>query len=153
MWNHFKLLECLFLQSTSNLNSYWWISWCNANSPSHCIKLMPNHINLCSSLISFLNFNKVVHKGSLYVLCLLTGLLIKISFFLPDRFIPQPVGLFPGKYSVAMVKGDCSLTISNVDLKIDDGEWECQVSVGWMFPLDRKRKERIEFDIAHHQQN
>ena len=40
---------------------------------------------------------------------------------------PQPVGLFPGKYSVAMVKGDCSLTISNVDLKIDDGEWECQV--------------------------
>ena len=39
----------------------------------------------------------------------------------------QPVGLFPGKYSVAMVKGDCSLTISNVDLKIDDGEWECQV--------------------------
>ena len=42
---------------------------------------------------------------------------------------PQPVGLFPGKYSVAMVKGDCSLTISNVDLKIDDGEWECQVSI------------------------
>ena len=42
--------------------------------------------------------------------------------------ISQPVGLFPGKYSVAMVKGDCSLTISNVDLKIDDGEWECQVS-------------------------
>ena len=37
------------------------------------------------------------------------------------------MGLFPGKYSVAMVKGDCSLTISNVDLKIDDGEWECQV--------------------------
>jgi len=40
----------------------------------------------------------------------------------------KPVGLFPGKYSVAMVKGDCSLTISNVDLKIDDGEWECQVT-------------------------
>ena len=43
-------------------------------------------------------------------------------------YVFQPVGLFPGKYSVAMVKGDCSLTISNVDLKIDDGEWECQVS-------------------------
>ena len=43
------------------------------------------------------------------------------------------MGLFPGKYSVAMVKGDCSLTISNVDLKIDDGEWECQVSEGQLF--------------------
>ena len=39
------------------------------------------------------------------------------------------MGLFPGKYSVAMVKGDCSLTINNVDLKIDDGERECQVGV------------------------
>ena len=39
----------------------------------------------------------------------------------------QPVGLFPGKYSLPGRKGDCSLAISNVDLRIDDGEWECQV--------------------------
>jgi len=40
----------------------------------------------------------------------------------------KPVGLFPGKYSVPGRKGDCSLAISNVDLRIDDGEWECQIT-------------------------
>ena len=39
----------------------------------------------------------------------------------------QPVGMFPGKYSIPAVKGDCSLSISNVDLRLDDGQWECQV--------------------------
>ena len=43
----------------------------------------------------------------------------------------KPVGLFPGKYSLASggVPGDCSLSIARVDLKIDDGEWQCQVGI------------------------
>ena len=41
----------------------------------------------------------------------------------------KPVGLHPGKYSMPGVgeKGDCSISIARVDLRIDDGEWECQV--------------------------
>ena len=40
----------------------------------------------------------------------------------------KPVGLFPGKYSLPVgEEGDCSLTIARVDLRIDDGEWQCQV--------------------------
>ena len=36
--------------------------------------------------------------------------------------------MFTGKYSMDGKSGDCSLTIINVNLKLDDGEWECQVS-------------------------
>ena len=48
-----------------------------------------------------------------------------------DKSLPiQPVGIFPGKYTLAkpVTEGDCSLTIFSVDLKLDDGEWECQVT-------------------------
>ena len=43
----------------------------------------------------------------------------------------KPVGLHPGKYSMPGVgeKGDCSISIARVDLRIDDGEWECQVGI------------------------
>ena len=43
----------------------------------------------------------------------------------------KPVGLFSGKYSLpasATQPGDCSLTIARVDLMLDDGEWQCQVT-------------------------
>ena len=42
----------------------------------------------------------------------------------------KPVGLFPGKYSLppSTPPGDCSLTIARVDLLLDDGEWQCQVT-------------------------
>merc|ERR1719499_2942256 len=42
----------------------------------------------------------------------------------------KPVGLFPEKYSLPtpMIAGNCSLTISGVDLVLDDGEWQCQVT-------------------------
>ena len=42
----------------------------------------------------------------------------------------QPVGMYPGKYSLANpgVKGDCSLSITSVAMMLDDGEWECQVT-------------------------
>ena len=36
--------------------------------------------------------------------------------------------MYPGKYSVSQSSGDCSLTIQNVDISLDDGEWECQVT-------------------------
>ena len=41
----------------------------------------------------------------------------------------QPVGMNPGKYFLAYLDtaGDFSLTISRVDLRHDDGDWECQV--------------------------
>jgi len=42
----------------------------------------------------------------------------------------KPVGLFQGKYSLSSEAegGDCSLTIAGVDLRLDDGEWQCQVT-------------------------
>ena len=40
----------------------------------------------------------------------------------------QPVGMYPGKYSLSPSPGDCSLTIHNVDISLDDGAWECQVT-------------------------
>ena len=38
--------------------------------------------------------------------------------------------MYPGKYSLTNPEktGDCSLTISSVDLMLDNGEWECQVT-------------------------
>ena len=72
----------------------------------------------------FQHFNKISQKRPFYD----SYSVIQIFHPVHGISVSQPVGLFPGKYSVAMVKGDCSLTISNVDLKIDDGEWECQVS-------------------------
>ena len=38
--------------------------------------------------------------------------------------------MFPGKYEMRREgegEGDCSLSVLNVDLKFDDGLWECQV--------------------------
>ena len=43
------------------------------------------------------------------------------------HYILQPVGMYPGKYRLSDSEGDCSLTIYNVDISIDDGEWQCQV--------------------------
>jgi len=43
----------------------------------------------------------------------------------------KPVGLFPGKYSLPTSSshlGDCSLTIASVDVRLDDGAWNCQVT-------------------------
>ena len=42
--------------------------------------------------------------------------------------VSQPVGMYPGKYSLSQSSGDCSLTIQNVDISLDDGDWECQVT-------------------------
>ena len=35
--------------------------------------------------------------------------------------------MYPGKYSVSRSDGDCSLTVHRVDIKLDDGLWQCQV--------------------------
>ena len=42
----------------------------------------------------------------------------------------QPIGLYNGKYEWASRpgSGDCSLNIMAVDIKFDDGLWECQVT-------------------------
>lgn len=42
----------------------------------------------------------------------------------------KPVGMFEGKYEMRgdQEGGDCSITVSSVDLKIDDGGWQCQVT-------------------------
>ena len=42
----------------------------------------------------------------------------------------KPVGMFEGKYEMRgdTERGDCSVTVSSVDLKIDDGAWQCQVT-------------------------
>ena len=42
----------------------------------------------------------------------------------------KPVGMFGGKYEMRgdTEQGDCSLTLHTLDLRIDDGQWQCQVS-------------------------
>ena len=42
----------------------------------------------------------------------------------------QPIGLYNGKYEWAARSGsgDCSLNIMAIDIKFDDGLWECQVT-------------------------
>ena len=40
----------------------------------------------------------------------------------------KPVGMHPGKYSLAPAEGDCSLSIQDVDIRLDDGQWQCQVT-------------------------
>ena len=42
----------------------------------------------------------------------------------------KPVGMFDGKYEMRGDRegGACSITVSSVDLKIDDGGWQCQVT-------------------------
>ena len=42
----------------------------------------------------------------------------------------QPIGLYNGKYEWASRpgSGDCSLKLMEVDIKFDDGLWECQVT-------------------------
>ena len=39
------------------------------------------------------------------------------------------MGLFGGKYEMRgdTEGGDCSLTLHSLDLRIDDGQWQCQV--------------------------
>ena len=39
------------------------------------------------------------------------------------------MGMFGGKYELRgdTGAGDCSLTLHTVDLRIDDGQWQCQV--------------------------
>ena len=41
--------------------------------------------------------------------------------------IVQPVGMYPGKYSLSSSPGDCSLSLQEVDIRLDDGQWQCQV--------------------------
>ena len=53
--------------------------------------------------------------------------LIFVQNYLKTSFL-QPVGLYPGKYSLSDTPGDCSLTISMVDPSLDEGDWECQVT-------------------------
>ena len=45
-------------------------------------------------------------------------------------FFFQPIGLYNGKYEWASRpgSGDCSLKLMEVDIKFDDGLWECQVT-------------------------
>ncbi len=42
----------------------------------------------------------------------------------------QPIGLYNGKYEWAARPGtgDCSLNLMAIDIKFDDGLWECQVT-------------------------
>ena len=40
----------------------------------------------------------------------------------------KPVGMYPGKYVLSKSEGDCSITIHDVDIRIDDGDWQCQVT-------------------------
>ena len=42
----------------------------------------------------------------------------------------QPIGLYNGKYEWAARagSGDCSLNLMAIDIKFDDGLWECQVT-------------------------
>ena len=46
----------------------------------------------------------------------------------------KPVGMFGGKYELRgdTGAGDCSLTLHTVDLRIDDGQWQCQVGIIFM---------------------
>ena len=41
------------------------------------------------------------------------------------------MGMFGGKYELRgdTGAGDCSLTLHTVDLRIDDGQWQCQVGI------------------------
>ena len=43
--------------------------------------------------------------------------------------IVQPVGMYPGKYSLSSSPGDCSLSLQEVDIRLDDGQWQCQVTI------------------------
>ena len=37
--------------------------------------------------------------------------------------------MYAGKYSLSRTDDqDCSLTIQNVDLRLDSGDWQCQVT-------------------------
>ena len=51
----------------------------------------------------------------------------------------KPVGMFGGKYEMrgATDQGDCSLTLYSLDLRIDDGQWQCQVTLTLYFRLKR----------------
>ena len=51
-----------------------------------------------------------------------------LNIFFSSYF--QPIGLYSGKYEWASrpSSGDCSLNIMAVDIKFDDGLWECQVT-------------------------
>ena len=48
----------------------------------------------------------------------------------PFFFFFQPIGLYNGKYEWAARPGtgDCSLNLMAIDIKFDDGLWECQVT-------------------------
>ena len=45
--------------------------------------------------------------------------------------------MFGGKYEMrgATDQGDCSLTLYSLDLRIDDGQWQCQVTLTLYFRL------------------
>ena len=47
--------------------------------------------------------------------------------------------MFGGKYEMrgATDQGDCSLTLYSLDLRIDDGQWQCQVTLTLYFCLKR----------------
>ena len=37
--------------------------------------------------------------------------------------------MYPGKYTLSEAEGDCSLTVHDVDIRLDDGHWQCQVII------------------------
>jgi hypothetical protein len=58
--------------------------------------------------------------------------ILKVTKLLENFFLSflQPIGLYSGKYEWAARpgSGDCSLNLIEVDIKFDDGLWECQVT-------------------------
>ena len=59
----------------------------------------------------------------------------------------KPVGMFGGKYEMRgdTEQGDCSLTLHTLDLRIDDGQWQCQVSKLTTRPRVDKVKPKVWF--------
>ena len=49
----------------------------------------------------------------------------------------KPVGMFDGKYEMRgdLESGDCSLTVYTVNLRIDDGQWQCQVTMIYRYQI------------------
>ena len=94
-----------------------WNGWLLSSPP------MPSLMSTVSSV--FLNFcsrSWIAHLNAHPNLVILLFLNFWISF--------QPIGLYSGKYEWAARPGtgDCSLNILAIDIKFDDGLWECQVT-------------------------
>jgi len=62
----------------------------------------------------------------------------------------KPVGMYPGKYELSKSEGDCSISIRDVDIRIDDGDWQCQVTGTSFVAMDAlaSRTARLTVEIA-----